>query len=281
MANKLRIGLCQLFVTADKTRNIKNAVEKIRQAKDMGAELVVLPECFNSPYGTQYFKQYAEDPNHSDTLDQMAQAAKDNQVYLVSGSIPTIGKNSDKYFNSCFVFDREGKRIGRYDKIHLFEIDTPTIKFKELEILSPGSELFSFHIPEKGATIGIGICFDIRFPELASIYQSQHQCNVLVYPGAFNMTTGPLHWNLLARGRAVDNQLFTVLCSPARDETASYVAYGNSLIVDPLGDVIQQHDEKESISVTEIDLSKVQTVRNQIPSLHNKRHDLYEIRLKK
>jgi len=143
----------------------------------------------------------------------MSQAAKENNVYLIAGSIPTRPETSDKYFNSCFVFDREGKRMGRFDKIHLFEIDTPTIKFKESEVLSPGSELFSFNLPEFDATIGIGICFDIRFPELAQLYQSKRNCNMLVYPGAFNMTTGPLHWTLLARGRAVDNQLYTVLVS--------------------------------------------------------------------
>lgn len=206
----------------------------------------------------------------------MSKAAKENDIYLIAGSIPTKSQTVDKMFNSCFVFDRDGKTVGRFDKIHLFELDTPTLKFKESEVLSPGSDLLSFEMPEFNAKIGIGICFDIRFPELASIYQTQRNINMMVFPAAFNKVTGPLHWNLLARGRAVDNQIFTVLCSPARDEQAGYVAYGHSLISNPLGDIIKEHDESESVSVTEIDLDQVTTVRSQIPTLPNKRYELYE-----
>ncbi|KAL9652829.1 hypothetical protein ABK040_010861 [Willaertia magna] len=275
MKSKLRIGLAQLLVTSDKHHNVRNAVEKINQLKELGAELVVLPECFNSPYGTQHFKEYAEDANNSFTLSEMSKVAQQNNIHLIAGSIPTV--KNEKYYNSCFVFDNEGKRIGQYNKIHLFDIDVPNkITFKESDVLSAGNELLSFTIPETKITIGIGICFDIRFPELSQIYQANRNCNVLVFPGAFNLTTGPLHWQLLARARAVDNQLYTVLCSPARDVNAGYVAFGNSLVVNPKGEVIQQHDETEGISTIDIDVNEAYEFRNQIPSIHNKRLDLYE-----
>jgi omega-amidase len=102
-------------------------------------------------------------------------------------------------------------------------------------------------------------------------------CHMLVFPGAFNMTTGPLHWELLARARAVDNQVFVSVCSPARDENASYLAWGHSSIVSPWGNVLSTCDEKETIIFHEIDLQEITDVYDQIPSVKNKRNDLYEI----
>ena len=99
--------------------------------------------------------------------------------------------------------------------------------FKESEVLSPGSGFSSFET-DFGAKIGIGICYDIRFPDLAQIYSRDFGCNLLVYPGAFNMTTGPAHWELLAKARALDNQVYVAVVSPARDPNAGYVAWGHS-----------------------------------------------------
>lgn len=113
----------------------------------------------------------------------------------------------------------------------MFDIDIPgKISFKESDVLSAGSNITMFETPY--GKMSVGICYDIRFPELAMI-SARNGCKIMIYPGAFNMTTGPLHWELLARARAVDNQIFVALVSPARDESAHYVAWGNSLVVDP------------------------------------------------
>lgn len=130
------------------------------------------------------------------------------------------------------------------------DIDIPgEITFKESDALSAGNELTTINI--KDFKIGVGICYDIRFEELAKLYRLKG-CNVLVFPGAFNMKTGPLHWELLARSRANDNQCYTALISPARDTTAQYVAWGHSMVVDPWGKVLTSAGTDEEIIFTEI-----------------------------
>mmetsp|Transcript_49811 Transcript_49811/g.128158 ORF Transcript_49811/g.128158 Transcript_49811/m.128158 type:complete len:129 (-) Transcript_49811:1616-2002(-) len=118
--------------------------------------------------------------------------------------------------------------------------------------------------------VGVGICYDIRFPELAKLYADQG-CNLLVYPGAFNMTTGPLHWELLQRGRAVDNQLFVATASPARDESADYIAFGHSMVVDPWGAVIGKLESEEGMKVVDLHLAAVEDVRQSIPVRQQRR----------
>jgi omega-amidase len=132
----------------------------------------------------------------------------------------------------------------------LFDIDIPNgITFKESEVLTGGNKFTVFEINK--CRIGVGICYDMRFDELSRIYRNKG-CDMLVYPGAFNMKTGPLHWELLARARANDNQLFVASVSPARDVNADYVAWGHSLVVDPWGKVLQSASETETTIVQDI-----------------------------
>lgn len=128
--------------------------------------------------------------------------------------------------------------------------------------------------------VGLGICYDMRFAELAQIY-AQRGCQLLVYPGAFNLTTGPAHWELLQRGRAVDNQVYVATASPARDENASYVAWGHSSVVNPWGEVLAKAGTEETIVYSDIDLKKMAEIRQQIPIFSQKRSDLYEVAAKK
>lgn len=124
--------------------------------------------------------------------------------------------------------------------------------------------------------MGIGICYDVRFPELAQIAaRSSAQCRLLIYPGAFNTTTGPLHWSLLLRSRALDNQVYVAAASPARDMDATYHAYGHSLIVDPMGQIIEEAGEDECIMYADIDLDQVNEARSSIPLGSQKRFDVY------
>jgi len=249
-------------------------------ATEKGAQLVVLPECFNSPYGTKYFAQYSEILDKSETLQAVSSAAKESQVFVVAGSIPERSTDGSRHYNTSTVFDTTGKRIAEFRKLHLFRINSEQLKFDEAEVLRPGQELTSFEIPTEVQgepwKVGMGICFDIRFPELAMAY-AMHKTNILVYPGAFNMVTGPEHWELCARARAVDSQQFVVLCSPARDETASYVAWGHSLVVDPWGKILVEMDEKEGVEAVEIDLAKIAEIRTKLPITGAHRADIFHL----
>lgn len=148
------------------------------------------------------------------------------------------------------------------------------ITFKESDSLTAGSNITVVDTPWGG--LGVGICYDIRFPELAGIMR-QRGATILVYPGAFNMVTGPAHWQLLQRARAVDNQVFVAACSPARNPESSYVAWGHSSVISPWGEVLIEANEGEDILTTEIDLNQAAEVRQNIPCWKQKRNDLYRL----
>ncbi|OAD55175.1 Omega-amidase NIT2 [Eufriesea mexicana] len=163
--------------------------------------------------------------------------------------------------------------------MHLFDIDIPNkITFRESDSLSPGNSLTMFEA--KGCKIGIGICYDIRFEEMARIYRNKG-CQMLIYPAAFNMTTGPLHWSLLQRSRANDNQLYVACVSPARIPSASYVAWGHTQLTSPWGEVLHDLETQENMMVTDIDLKVVEEARSQIPTFSQRRTDLYDTVWKK
>ncbi|XP_069060852.1 omega-amidase NIT2 isoform X2 [Pleurodeles waltl] len=248
---KFRLALIQLFVSPVKSDNLNRACKLIREAAQEGAKVVALPECFNSPYGTKFFPEYAEQiPGESTKV--LSDVAKECDIYLIGGSIPE--EDAGKLYNTCAVFGPDGTMLLKHRKIHLFDINVPgKICFQESETLSPGD---SFSV------------FDTR-------------CQLLVYPGAFNMTTGPAHWELLQRSRALDNQVYVATASPARDEKASYVAWGHSSVVSPWGDVLSKAGPDETVTYTDIDLQYLTDVRQQIPIHFQKRADLYSVEAKK
>ncbi|PYH46900.1 carbon-nitrogen hydrolase family protein [Aspergillus saccharolyticus JOP 1030-1] len=277
----LKLALVQLASGADKAVNLAHARSKVLEAARAGASLIVLPECFNSPYGTQFFPKYAETllpspptKEQSPSYHALSAIAAEAKAYLVGGSIPELEPTTNKYYNTSLVFSPSGALIGTHRKTHLFDIDIPgKITFKESEVLSPGNQLTVVDLPDYGK-IGLAICYDIRFPEAAMI-AARKGAFLLVYPGAFNTTTGPLHWSLLARARAVDNQVYTALCSPARDLEASYHAWGHSLIVDPSAKVLAETEEKEDIIYADLDNETIQSTRKGIPIYTQRRFDLY------
>ena len=140
-------------------------------------------------------------------------------------------------------------------------------------MLTPGNQLTLIDLPEYGK-IGLSICYDIRFPESAMI-AARKGAFLLVYPGAFNTTTGPLHWSLLARARAIDNQVYVAMCSPARDLEASYQAYGHSLVANPSAAILTEAEEKEAILYADLDNETVEGIRKGIPIYTQRRFDLY------
>ncbi|KAJ5505334.1 Carbon-nitrogen hydrolase [Penicillium expansum] len=277
----LKLALVQLASGADKAVNLSHARSKVLEAAKAGAGLIVLPECFNSPYGTNFFPKYAETllpspptAEQSPSFHALSAIAVEANAYLIGGSIPELEPSTKKYYNTSLVFSPTGALIGTHRKTHLFDIDIPgKIQFKESDVLSPGNQLTVIDLPEYGK-IALAICYDIRFPEGAMIAARQGAF-LLVYPAAFNTTTGPLHWSLLARARAVDNQSYVALCSPARDLDAAYQAYGHSLVADPSAKILSEAEEKETIIYADLDNDSVANIRSAIPISTQRRFDLY------
>lgn len=274
----MKIGLCQMMVLkSSKSDNVKRAKEYIRKAANKGADIVALPEMFNCYYNIKYFREYAEKDNcKGETLSMLSSAAKEMGIYIVGGSIPEIDDKGNIY-NTSFVFNGKGELIGKHRKMHLFDIDIKDkITFKESDVLTPGDKVTV--IDTKWGKIGVAICYDVRFPELMRLMALQG-AKIIFIPASFNTTTGPSHWELLFRSAAVENQLYTVGISPARNINYSYVAYGNSLVVDPWGKILNILDEKEGILLSEIDLEYIYEVRKSIPVFEHRREDLYKITL--
>lgn len=275
MKDKFTVALCQMQVVEDKNENVAHALDMIKKASQK-ADIIILPEMWNCPYQTELFPLYAEEMDNSPTLNAICKAAKKQETYILAGSIPE--KHDGKTYNSSFFINPEGEIIGVHRKVHLFDIDVPdAISFKESQTLTAGNNVTV--IDTELGKIGICICYDIRFPELLRL-MALEGAELIIVPGAFNMTTGPAHWKPLIKVRAVDNQVYVAAASPARDNKASYVAYGHSMVADPWGKVISEAGAGEEILYVTIDLSSIEKVRYELPLLKNRRTDIYQLRKK-
>jgi predicted amidohydrolase len=268
---KISIGICQIKVTDDKKRNLGKAKKMIKEASLEGARIIVLPEMFNCPYQDNFFKKFAETyPAESTNL--LSSLAKEFSVYIIGGSVPE--KDGSKIYNTSYSFDKKGNLIAKHRKIHLFDIDVEgKIKFKESDTLAPGDKVTVFDT--EYCKIGVAICYDIRFPELIR-KMVLDGAKIIIVPAAFSMTTGPAHWHIIARTRALDNQVYFLCASPARDLKASYIAYGHSLVADPWGKIIAEATEEEQILYCKIDLDYLEKIRAELPLLKHRREEIYK-----
>lgn len=265
-----KIGLCQMKGSFDKQQSMKTAEKFIREAAVNGAQVVSLPEMWNCPYSNDYFREYAETAD-GQTVDFLSKLAADLGIYLIGGSIPEL--DDGKVYNTSFSFDKSGNIIGKHRKVHLFDIDVEGgIRFMESDTLTPGQDMTV--IDTEFCKIGVAICYDVRFPEWFR-KMALAGAKLIILPAAFNMTTGPAHWDLTMRARALDNQVYFAANSPARDTSGPYEAYGGSCIANPWGQFMAHADEKECIIYGDIDLDYVESIRQQLPLLKHRRTELY------
>jgi len=270
---KLKMALVQMKGAQSNDENLDIAIAKINEAAKKGADIVVLPEMFSCPYKASNFPIYGQQDGEKN-WQKLSKTASDNKIYLVAGSMPE--REGEKIFNTSYVFDRSGKQIAKHRKMHLFDCDIPGgANFHESDTLTAGDKVTVFKT--EFGKIGLMICFDIRFPELTRL-MIEKGAKLVIVPAAFNMTSGPNWWEIMFRTRATDNQIFMAGCSPARDEKASYIAWGHSIFVDPFGKILAELDEKEGILFREIDLAEVDDFRNQYKILKSRRLDLYELK---
>lgn len=254
-------------------QNLQQAQQAVGEAVGAGAQIVALPEMFNCPYRQDAFGAFAETVPEGETIRLLADLARQYHCYLIGGSIPE--RDGEHLYNTSLVFDRTGRIIARHRKIHLFDIDIPgQITFKESAVLTAGEALTCFDT-EYGR-FGVVICYDLRFPELFRLMGDDGAQAVFV-PAAFNMTTGPAHWEILLRARAVDNQLPIIATSPARNPESGYQAYGHSLVVDSWGSILWEANDGYQVGVVDLDLQRTIEVRQTLPLLAHRRQDLYRV----
>lgn len=268
----MKIALLQTPVGFDKQANVDNACSRVRDAARSGARLVILPEMFCCPYSAQYFTDYAE-PAGGPVWQAMSRCAAENGICLVAGSMPE--REHGRVYNTAFVFGPNGHQLARHRKMHLFDVEFDGGQhFRESDTFTPGEEVTTFAFED--VTFGLCICFDFRFPELSRL-MALRGAQAIIVPAAFNMTTGPLHWETMFRQRATDDQVYTVGVAPARDENGVYVSYANSILCSPLGQILTRGDADPCVLYGELDTAAVEAARRQLPLLSARRTAVYTL----
>ena len=270
---KIKTAAIQMHTVQDKMENIRTAGAYIEKVSAQKPDFVILPEMFCCPYQTENFPVYAEEEG-GPAWQTMSGLAEKYQIYLIAGSMPERDADGN-IFNTSYIFDRQGKQIGKHRKAHLFDINVKGGQyFRESDTLTPGDHATVFDT--EFGKMGVMICYDIRFPEFARTMVLDGAKMIFV-PAAFNMTTGPAHWELSFRARALDNQIYMLGCAPARDTQAGYISWGHSIVSDPWGQVRKQLDEKEGILIEEIDLDREDQIREQLPLLKHRKCEMYHL----
>jgi deaminated glutathione amidase len=272
---EMRAAAIQLNSTADKARNLETAERLVRDAAADGAQLVVLPEKWNVLGDAGDLREGAE-PLGGPTLSAAASWARELGIHLVAGSIAERVEGNDKLFNTSALIGPDGELHARYRKIHMFDVDVGGVSYRESENEEPGEEIVAAAVGGSlsGVTLGLTVCYDLRFPELYRIL-AVRGATVLTVPSAFTFETGKDHWEILLRARAIENQAFVVAPNQVGEAPPHYRSYGHSMIVDPWGVVLAEAPDGERFVAADLDLEAEGRVRAMLPSLANRRPGAY------
>jgi nitrilase len=246
---------------------VEQACQWIEQAAKKGAQCVVLPEEFATLALPSVVDKLAlaEAYGHGPIQDALAKAARKNKVWLVGGTLPLQTDNPQKLFSSALTWDAEGHCVGRYDKMHLFDVQVAAGEvYQESLKVQPGNTLCVVDTPL--GKIGVAICYDIRFPELFRA-MSLAGAQILVLPSAFTINTGKVHWEVLLKARAIENLCYMVAPDQVGIRDSGHGTYGHSMIIDPWGEVLAHMDGHQGFILANIDLEKQRTLRQNFPVL--------------
>jgi nitrilase len=250
----------------DVAPNLATAGRLIAEAAASGAQLVALPEYFPLIGASDVDRLAARESEGSGPIqDFLAAAAREHGIWLVGGSIPLLAEDPAKLRNSSLVFDPQGKRVARYDKIHLFGFRKGSESYDEAATIERGNQVVAFDTPL--GRVGLAICYDLRFPEL---FRAMGPLDLLVLPAAFTETTGRAHWEMLLRARAVENQCYLLASAQGGLHPTGRMTHGNSMIVDPWGEVLARIDKGEGVVVAELDPQRISDTRASLPALKHR-----------
>ncbi len=247
--------------------NLQAATKWVTQAAEAGAELVALPEFFPLISQDQQLRlKLAEEPGSGPLQEALAELAASLGIWLVAGSLPLKTYVEDKTTNSCLVYGPDGRQVARYDKIHLFGFQQGEERYNESESFIAGNQPVTFDTPF--GCVGLGICYDLRFPEL---FRALDQVDLLVVPSAFTVPTGQAHWELLLRARAVENQCYVLAPAQVGQHADGRKTWGHSLLVDPWGELLACLPKGEGWISGELSRNRITEVRSQLPALNHRR----------
>lgn len=274
----MKVAALQMVSTPDVDENLATARRLIAQAAQAGAELVALPEYFclmglRDGDKLRIAEDLADDALSSTNTPiqtTLAQAAREHGVWVIGGTLPLRSPKADRVYNSLMVYDPQGKQAARYDKIHLFCFDDGERRYDEAATLTPGDTPVAFTATDRAGQawrVGLGICYDLRFPELFRQLTRTEPCDLIVLPAAFTHTTGQAHWELLLRTRAVENLCHVLAPAQGGTHASGRRTFGHSIAIDPWGQVLAVQPEGEGVVLASLDRERQATLRSQLPAL--------------
>ncbi|MFF5084445.1 carbon-nitrogen hydrolase family protein [Actinoplanes sp. NPDC000266] len=264
----MRVAVCQLNARDDRGKNLATARELLERAAAGGAQLAVLPEYVD------YLGPGAGAPKPEGVDGEFAgffaRAARELGIWVHAGSFHESGPDASRTYNTSLVFSPSGELAARYRKIHLYDVEIAgRVSYQESRSVAPGDETVVAEIA--GVRTGLSICYDLRFPELYRRLAVEGRARVLVVPAAFMMHTGRDHWEVLLRARAIENQCYVVAAGQIGDHEPGRTCFGRSMIVDPWGTVVAQAPDEVGVVSAELDLERLERIRQELPSLANRR----------
>jgi len=266
LAAPFKVAAVQMVSAASVDRNLLTAARLIASAAEQGARLVVLPEYFCLMGLKETDKLSVAENEGSGPIQQfLSETARTHNIYLSAGSIPLASPDAARVFNTQLVYNPQGQQIARYDKIHLFSFARGEESYDESRAILAGARVSRLETPE--ITVGLSICYDLRFPEL---YRALGQVDLILVPSAFTYTTGRAHWELLLRARAIENQCYVLAPAQGGQHENGRRTWGHSMLIDPWGDILEVLPEHEGIVSGTIEPSRLMEVRQSLPALSHR-----------
>lgn len=266
-----RAAVIQMTSGTSVNDNLKTAFELLREAANDDAQLAVLPENFVLMGQSEKDKfACAEDLGSGPMQSWLAETARELKLWIVAGTMPIKVPGEKRVAAACLVVDAQGERVGRYDKMHLFdvEVDDATGTYRESATMAPGNQPTVVDTPV--GRLGLAVCYDLRFPELFR-YMSAQGAQLFSIPAAFTVPTGKAHWEVLLRARAVENLSFVLASAQTGLHANGRETYGHSMIVDPWGEILSECVAQPGVVIADIDLQRQIATRRRFPALSHRR----------
>lgn len=258
-----RVAAVQTVSGPDVEANLKDVGALIAQAAGEGAGLVALPEYFALISPDEQAKvRISERDGEGRLQDFLRDAAARNRVWLIGGTVPLTSGDPGKVRNATLVYDDGGRRVARYDKIHLFGFSKGEERYEESQTIEPGSEVVCFDAPF--GRVGLSVCYDLRFPEL---FRAMGRVDLIVLPAAFTYTTGEAHWEVLLRARAIENQCYVLAPAQGGRHPSGRRTFGDTMLIDPWGGIVARRREGPGVVSGDIDLQHIARIRQSLPAL--------------
>jgi nitrilase len=257
---RARIAAIQMVSGPEVAPNLAAADRLIAAAAAAGARLAALPENFYLIGRKEGDKVAVREADGSGPIQQfLSDVSRKNRIWIIGGTAPICSDDDKRVRGACLVYDDSGRRVARYDKMHLFQFDNGTERYDEPRTVQAGTRAVALESPY--GRLALSVCYDVRFPEL---YRGLGEFDVMFVPSAFTVPTGAAHWETLLRARAIENKAYVVAPAQGGTHAGGRRTWGHSMIVDPWGEILALREEGEGVVLAEIDPERIHEVRRRL-----------------